>query len=82
MNENRFDSEQGRFVVQSEGSGAVGIVDTSLDKPVANPWLEAVARDIFSREDLGSRKVYLTNDLRCVIVSLQSGVRVHATASK
>jgi hypothetical protein len=74
--EERFESEQGRYVVQLERDRVVKIYDTVLRKQIEDSWLDAVGRDFLSREDLGNRHVHMTNDRRCVIVCPESSVQV------
>jgi hypothetical protein len=68
MSEDRFESESGRYVVQKQKDGKIHVYDTLKFEKIGNPWLEAVAADFISREDLGNRNVFLSDDLKFVLV--------------
>ena len=68
MSEERFESESGRYVVQKQQDGKIHVYDTWKYEEFSSPWVEAVAADFISQEDLGNRNVFLTDDLKFVMV--------------
>ena len=65
-----FESNSGRLIIEQEDDGEVHIYERSTDSRIRDPWVEAVAKDLFAQVDLQERYVVLTEDLKFLIVRL------------
>ncbi len=71
-----FESQSRRYAVQREADGKTHIYDTYAGKSIENPWLEKVAADFFSREDLENSVIKLSDDLNSLIILPRSGLQI------
>jgi hypothetical protein len=72
-NPNYFESMSRRYAVQKESDGKVEVFDLFTSAKVYDPWLEKVAKNYLSQEDLGNGKIFLLDDLNYLVVFLSIG---------
>ncbi len=67
-----FESNSGRLIIEQEDDGAVHIYERLTDSRIRDRWVEAVAKDLFAKVELQERSVVLTEDLKFLIVRLDT----------